>query len=78
MSFSPDGKRLAAGGGDQAVKLWEMTIGQEGLTLEGHDANVTDVQFSSDGTKLVSASSDGVVKVWDTKITDVNWTSGGY
>ena len=65
VAFSPDGKRLASASGDQTVKVWDATSGQEMLTLKGHTAAVMSVAFSPDGKRLASASYDQTVKVWD-------------
>ncbi len=65
VAFSPDGQRLAAGGLDGTVRLWELHGGQLLRTLRGHSVRVFSVAFSPDGFWLVSTSDDGLVKLWD-------------
>jgi len=64
-AFSPDGRRLAGGGGDGTVRLWDATTGQELHALRGHNGSVTDVAYSPDGRQIASASLDHTVKLWD-------------
>jgi WD40 repeat protein len=61
VCFSPDGKRLASGGGRGEVEVWDAQTGLELLTLNGAQLRLC---FSPDGRRLASASGKAV-KVWD-------------
>ena len=79
VSFSPNGKRLAAATGYYSskepgeVRVWDTTDGRELFLLKGHTDCVWSVSFSPDGGRLVSASGaygskgrgTGEVKIWD-------------
>jgi WD40 repeat protein len=76
LAISPDGKRLAAGGGDWfkpgELKVWDLGTGKVVHDLRGHVHPVFGVAFSPDGRRLASCSGDGLnpdkpgqLKVWD-------------
>jgi WD40 repeat protein/energy-coupling factor transporter ATP-binding protein EcfA2 len=65
VAFSPDGKTLATGCRDGAVKLWDAASRQELATLIGHSASVHAVAFSPDGKTLATACEDKTVRLWD-------------
>jgi tetratricopeptide (TPR) repeat protein len=65
VAFSSDLQRLAAGGDDRTVRLWDLHNGQLIRTLRGHAYGVWDVAFGPDGRWLVSADLSGQVKLWD-------------
>ena len=65
VAFSPDGKVVASGGGEQPLKLWNADTGQVLHTLNGHGAKVTAAVFSPDAGLLASGAQDGVIKLWD-------------
>ena len=64
VSFSPDGKTIAAGNWDTTVKVWSRA-GTLLQTLVGHSDRVNSVAFSPSGKVIVSASDDGTIKLWD-------------
>ena len=65
IAFSPDGTRFATGLQGGTVKLWDIDLRQDMLTLRGHADSVISAEFSPDGKRLATASQDGTAKVWD-------------
>lgn len=63
LSFSPDGRTIAAASSDKTLKLWNLK-GQLLKTFNGHANEVSEVSFSPDGQTLATASYDGTVKLW--------------
>jgi WD40 repeat protein len=74
-AFSPDGRTIVSGGGDEEVfsfslqdntlRLWEAATGREIRVLAGHSSAVLSVAFSPDGKTIASGSMDKTVKLWD-------------
>ncbi len=65
VAWSPDGRYLATGGTEGAVKIWDAVSGQALASLPGHASNVLSVLWSPDGRWLASAGQDATVKVWN-------------
>ena len=70
VRFSPDGRRLASGGVDRTIRVWDVNTGRVIRTLTGHQDVVYGVAFAHDGQRLVSASADHTVRWWDVATGD--------
>ena len=64
VAFSPDGKVLAASGGDRAIRLFDTASGKQTRLLKQHSDWVQTVAFTRDGARLVSASRDRTARVF--------------
>ncbi len=65
ISWSDDGTRLAAGGGDKLVRAFDATSGAALMACDNHLDWVFGTAFVHDGSKLVSVSRDRGVKLID-------------
>ena len=69
LSFTPDGKRIVAGGGVSGaigqVRIWDVASSKETLVFGDHTDIVNQAAISPDGTTVVTASSDKSLKVWE-------------
>src|SRR5262249_15064740 len=70
LDVSADGKRLAAGGCDRLVTVWDLSGGYANAKLaqkpiENHADWVFGVALAPDGRHLLTCSRDKTAKVWD-------------
>lgn len=65
LAVSPDGKRIAAGGCDRTVRVWEYPTGKLEQSIENHADWVMGVAFAADNKHLLTCSRDKTAKVWD-------------
>jgi RNA polymerase sigma factor (sigma-70 family) len=66
VAFSPDGKRLASGGSDACVRLWDVSSARPVRDFEGHNDFVGSITFSADGKVLSTAGGrDHTVRLWE-------------
>jgi WD40 repeat protein len=70
LVVSPDGRTVATGGVDRAVRLWNVATGTKILGGDGHLGPVGAIAFAPDGNLLATAAGAGVggphpILLWD-------------
>lgn len=65
ITFSPDGKLLAAGTTDNEIRVWQAADRKQLLICQGHTAWVRSVVFSPNNDIFASGSSDHTIRLWD-------------
>ncbi len=69
LGTGADGKKLAAGGCDRLVRVWDLSPCYANAkleqTIENHADWVFGIAFAPDGKHLLTASRDKTAKVWD-------------
>jgi ribosome assembly protein 4 len=65
VSYSPDGRHLASGGGDTTVRFWDVNTCLPRFTCHGHRNHVLCTAWSPDGKRFASADKNGVLILWD-------------
>ena len=77
LSYSPDGKFLAAAGIDKAVVVWDVDSGKIVLHLSELEGAET-IDYSPDGSTIAVAGIDGNIRLVDTKNKKVTATLKGH
>jgi WD40 repeat protein len=67
LAVTMDGMRLASGGGDGDVAVWQARGLRPEFRLPAHNGAVLCVAWQIGGTFLASGGADGMVRIWDTK-----------
>jgi len=70
LSYSPEHRRLASGGRDGGVHLWDLSTGLCLAVFKGHDAPVWALSFSPAGHYLVAGAADQTARLWATDTSE--------
>jgi len=77
LQFSADGQRLASGGADRTLRMFDLASGGKPLRrFEGHTHHVLGVAWKTDGSLLTTASADQTLKIWNADTGDQIVTMG--
>ncbi len=64
--ISPDDRSVATGGSDGMILVWNITTGQNLLSIKAHNGYSFGLVFTADSKKLISAGvDDQYIKIWD-------------
>src|SRR5205814_1355724 len=68
LAFSPDGKTLAASGGGNVIRQWEVATAREVMIPPGHWARAHSIAFFPNNRALATAGDidpDNAIRIWD-------------
>lgn len=71
VCFSSDGKLLAFANRDNSIRIMDLAMGKEVMTLKGHGGKVNDIKFHMNDRMLISVSDDTSMRLWDTNTGDL-------
>jgi ribosome assembly protein 4 len=64
VSYSPDGRYLASGGGDTTVRFWDTLTSLPRHTCLGHRNHVLCTAWAPNGKRFASADKNGEIRLW--------------
>ncbi|HEY6541885.1 MAG TPA: serine/threonine-protein kinase, partial [Ktedonobacteraceae bacterium] len=65
VAWSPDGTRLACGGGEYKIDIFDTRLWKHQITYKGHHSAVYALAWSPDGRQIISTGADDAMHLWD-------------
>lgn len=65
LSYSPNGKHLASGGGDKTVRFWNVNTNLPLFVCEGHSHHILYTGWTPNNKVFVSADRSGEIRLWN-------------
>ncbi|AGY57456.1 serine/threonine-protein kinase [Gloeobacter kilaueensis JS1] len=78
LAVSADGTKLASGGSDRTVRLWNLGDGTAGLSLSDNLDSVRSVALARSRPLVISGGSDRSIRLWDGESGQLQRTLNGY
>lgn len=78
LAFSPDGTRLAGGGTDNVIRIWDLGTNRPALVIEQHADWILSLAFSPSGASLASGSRDKSARIFNAATGELEETYTGH
>lgn len=65
VAWSPDSARLACGGGEYKIDIFDTRLWKQQITYKGHHSAVHTLAWSPDGRQIISTGADDAMHLWD-------------
>lgn len=63
---SPNQRYFATASKDYTIKIWDINLGKQIYTIDGHNDEVYQLAYNPGGRYLASISYDSTIKIWNT------------
>jgi WD40 repeat protein len=72
IAFTPDGARIATGGEDPQIRVFDVNSLKQISTLAEHTGKVRSLAYTSDGRTLFSSANDASIITWELSKSDLS------